>query len=119
MITLNNVKVGDKEMGARKLNTNAPVTGDASLSLLQNSPNPFTASTLISYTVPAEGSVSLRVFDVTGREVRTLVSGTIGAGSHEIEWDGRDQSGNRVSTGTYFYRLETAGQTRSMTLQVR
>lgn len=119
IITLNNIKVGDQEMGARKLDINAPVTGDATLSLMQNAPNPFSATTMISYTVPAEGSVSLRVFDVTGREVRTLVSGTRAAGSHDVEWDGRDQSGNRVATGVYFYRLETAGQTRSMSLQVR
>ena len=121
MITFENIKVGDREIGLRKMDINAPVTGEATLSLLQNFPNPFSidSKTTISYTVPSEGSVSLRVFDVAGKEVKNLVGTTLGAGTHEIEWDGRDDNGNRVAAGIYFYRLETAGQTRSMSLQVR
>jgi hypothetical protein len=76
--------------------------------LRQNSPNPFGRETTIRWVVPQDGPVSLRVFDVGGRLVRTLVNGSMSAGPGAVVWDGRDGEGRRLSTGVYFYRLDAA-----------
>ncbi len=75
--------------------------------LYQNYPNPFNPSTTISFDMPVVSDATLIVYDVLGREVRTLVSGQLGAGHREFIWDGKDNMGNVVSSGIYFYRLET------------
>ena len=87
--------------------------------LYQNFPNPFNPSTTIRYDVPAgSGAVTLKVFDVAGRLVKTLVNGKPAAGPERIDWDGTNAKGHGVSTGVYFYRLEASGfsQTRKMLL---
>jgi len=71
-------------------------------------PNPSRGSVEISYGLPVESPVVLKVYDVSGRVVRTLVSGREKAGYHEVVWDGRVEGGKRVGSGVYFYRL-TAG----------
>jgi subtilisin family serine protease len=88
------------------------------LSLSQNVPNPFNPSTKISFALPARGLVDLRVFDVRGALVRTLVSGDLEPGFHDYTWEGRSDDGVQVPSGVYFYRLRTATGdiTRSMTL---
>jgi hypothetical protein len=73
--------------------------------LMQNHPNPFNPTTTIEYSLDAGGSVSLRVYDVSGRLVRTLVEGEKGPGAHAEVWNGRNDRGEAVSTGVYFYRL--------------
>jgi hypothetical protein len=81
--------------------------------LAQNYPNPFNPTTAISYQLPAlsgvEGSaltrVDLRVFDVLGRQVTTLVGGLRPAGSHVVRWDGNNERGERMPSGMYLYRL--------------
>jgi hypothetical protein len=81
------------------------------LALYPNVPNPFNPTTVIRYDVPAgEGAVSLRIYDVTGALIRTLVDGTVSPGHKSATWDGRDARGNQVSSGIYFYRL-VAGNT--------
>ena len=84
--------------------------------LLPNHPNPFDRWTLIAFELPAGSEVSVRVFDVTGRMVRSLVDGRMGAGMHAIRWDGCDANGVAVPSGIYFCRLEAAGarETRKM-----
>ncbi|MBK8233796.1 MAG: DUF4331 family protein [Candidatus Eisenbacteria bacterium] len=91
----------------------------ASLSLGQNAPNPFQAQTRIGYALPAKGAVSVDVIDVTGRSVRTLVNGEQAAGSYEVMWDGADDNGNRMPSGTYFCRVSTDQnvESRKMTLR--
>jgi subtilisin family serine protease len=82
-------------------------------------PNPFNPQTSIAYAVPAEGGrVTLRIFDLQGRLVRTLVDGNQSAGEHLAVWTGRDEDGRRAASGTYFYRLEAPGftQTEKMVL---
>ncbi|MBZ0266809.1 FG-GAP-like repeat-containing protein [bacterium] len=74
--------------------------------LSQNSPNPFGAATSIRYSVPRDMAVSLRIYNVEGRLVRTLVNGAVNAGPGTAEWDGRDTSGARLSSGVYFYRMQ-------------
>jgi hypothetical protein len=97
--------------------------GDAvvatSWSLDQNVPNPFNPYTKIRFVVPDGGAfVTLRVYDVRGALVRTLVDGYREAGAGGVTWDGRDRRGNGVASGLYFYRLEADGftQTRKMLL---
>jgi hypothetical protein len=77
--------------------------------LLQNAPNPFNPTTTIRYAIPSgvEGGMRLRIFDVTGQLVRTLVEDPATAGQHEVVWDGRDQAGRSVASGVYLYRMET------------
>ena len=87
--------------------------------LSQNLPNPFNPETVVRYTVPPPGGVvALRVYDVSGRLVRTLKEGHARAGSHVAVWDGRNANGQRVSSGVYFYRLSAPDfdQTRKMVL---
>jgi len=72
-------------------------------------PNPLRSHTQISYTLPAAGNVSLRVYDVTGQTVRTLASGFQRAGTYTVSWDAKDSRGRQVPYGVYFYRLDTPG----------
>jgi len=88
----------------------------AVLSLSQNLPNPFHTDTGISYTLPMESDVMLRVYGVTGRLVRTLVDGRQPAGYWTVVWDGRDDDGRAVSSGVYFYSLEAGGKTVAKTM---
>jgi hypothetical protein len=74
-------------------------------SLDQNYPNPFNPSTTISFDIPVSSSVTLRVFNVIGQEVRTLVQGTLSQGRHEIVWNGLDDAGRALASGIYFYSL--------------
>jgi hypothetical protein len=85
-------------------------TPAALLALHQNRPNPFNPSTTISFTLPAECAVRLDVYDVSGRLVARLIDGARqSAGSHEVEWNGRDASGRAAASGIYVCRL-TAGR---------
>jgi len=79
------------------------------LALRPNHPNPFNPMTLISFELPETQSVSVRVFDVTGRLVRTVVEdATLPAGVHGYNWNGNDDDNNPVGSGVYFYVLETS-----------
>jgi len=79
---------------------------------LENHPNPFNPSTMIRYSLPEAAAVTLRVYDVQGRLVRTLASNlSKPAGVHEIEWNGADNAGRPVPSGVYFYRLNAGGET--------
>jgi glucose/arabinose dehydrogenase len=75
--------------------------------LMQNYPDPFNPSTNIDFTIPAAGAVTLTVYDVLGRKVRTLLDGSVPAGGRSVSWDGRDSRGTPVGSGVYFYRLLT------------
>jgi len=72
----------------------------------QNYPNPFNPSTYISYTIPTKSTVSLKIYNLLGQEVRTLVDNiTQSTNSYQIYWNGKDHSGNDVSSGVYYYKL--------------
>jgi flagellar hook assembly protein FlgD len=77
--------------------------------LQQNFPNPFNPSTTIEFQLPASGFVELKVYDIAGREVTTLVSDVKNAGTHRIQWNAVDDRGMKISSGVYFYRI-SAGQ---------
>ncbi|MBF8294050.1 MAG: hypothetical protein HW389_595 [Bacteroidetes bacterium] len=78
--------------------------------LLQNYPNPFNPTTTIRYSVPAQGRVRLRVFDLVGREVASLVDEEEASGSYLINWRGTDNYGRSLASGVYFYKLDGPGQ---------
>jgi hypothetical protein len=82
------------------------------------SPNPFNPSTAITYQVGDMSAVKLQIYDVHGRLVRTLVDGTVEAGSHTVLFDGRNAAGARLASSVYFLRLETPAvmQVRQVTL---
>jgi hypothetical protein len=87
--------------------------------LYQNVPNPFNPSTVIRYDVPPGGGhVTVRIYDVAGRLVRTLVDANETAGEKWITWDGRTSWGERSATGVYFYRMTAPGfeMTKKMVL---
>jgi hypothetical protein len=73
--------------------------------LRQNTPNPFNPVTSISYDVPEHGHVTLQIYDVSGKLVRSLVNGEKQAGTHTVSWNGLDKSGMQVSSGVYLYRF--------------
>ena len=72
---------------------------------VQNSPNPFNPTTMISYQLPNDAKVTLKVFDILGKEVVTLVDGEVEAGNHMATFDG-----SRLSSGMYFVRLIAQAQ---------
>ena len=73
----------------------------------QNYPNPFNATTQISFGLPEASSVTLEVFDINGRIVKSIHNGLLPAGTHILEWDGTNQQGSTAASGVYLYRLET------------
>ena len=85
----------------------------------QNFPNPFNAQTMISFAMPVPAHVTLRVYNVLGQEVVTLLDQKMDAAQHEILWEGNNNQGGIVASGTYFYSLkigEEFEETRQMTL---
>ena len=86
--------------------------------LAQNAPNPFNSQTVLSYFLPAAGPVRLDVFTLTGQRVAVLHQGPQQAGYHRLHWDGRDNTGRSLASGTYLYRLMTDETvlTRKLTL---
>jgi len=83
-----------------------------------NYPNPFNPMTKISFALPEAQDVTLAVYSLDGRKVATLLHEARGAGEHEVVWMGRDDAGQTVSSGTYFYRIDAGpySQVRKMTL---
>jgi hypothetical protein len=82
----------------------APPVRDA---LGQNAPNPFNPSTIIRYSIAQTGPVTIRIFNAGGALVRTLVNAPHAPGPYQVRWDGKDDGGNRLGSGVYFYRIET------------
>ncbi len=78
-------------------------------SLSQNYPNPFNPTTRITYGLPENTFVTLKIYDILGREVNTLVNQEMIRGVHNVDWDGKDKFGNPAASGAYIYRL-TAGK---------
>jgi hypothetical protein len=80
-------------------------------SLSQNYPDPFNPSTTISFTIPTRSSVSLKIFDLLGKEVSTIVSQELPAGTYSRQWNAA-----KMSSGIYFYRLQTGSFTQTKRL---
>jgi hypothetical protein len=78
----------------------------ASFNLTQNFPNPFNPTTTISFTIPESANTTLKIYDILGRQVKTLVDGGYSAGTYSVVWDATDMNGNLVSNGVYFYSVK-------------
>jgi len=94
-------------------NTNGEVTPLTSM-LQQNYPNPFNPETTISFNVAKSGNVDLDVYNMKGQLVKTLMNGSATAGLHQVVWNGNDNSGNKVASGVYFYKISNAGRSETM-----
>ena len=77
-------------------------------------PNPFNPTTTISYALPEISDVTLTIYDITGREVATIVHGQQPAGFHDVNWNGIDATGNLVSTGVYFARMQAGDYSKTI-----
>jgi hypothetical protein len=102
----------------RKFEAGAAGEGDARFALAASRPNPARGEAFIPFEIAREGPVELRIYDVAGRVVKTLVSGTLPAGPHEARWDGTNDRGYRASPGTYFYRLRAGDERAVRTLML-
>jgi photosystem II stability/assembly factor-like uncharacterized protein len=81
-------------------------------------PNPFRESTEISFSLGHGSEVSLEIYDLAGRRVRSLESGDMGPGDHRLRWDGRNDAGRRVASGVYFARLATGSGVETKRLSI-
>ena len=86
--------------------------------LLQNYPNPFNKSTVIGFTLTQSDFVSLEIFDLLGRRIKTLVSERLPAGYNSVIWDGTDDSGEEVASGIYLYELKSGELTETQKLML-
>jgi len=113
-------KIGNKEYGhlpdgmtqkdLRNPITSVPnVKGQipGSFTLAQNYPNPFNSETVIEFNLPQFSEINLAVYDVSGREIKTILSGQLPPGAYSEKWNGTDNSGNAVASGVYFIRLKS------------
>jgi flagellar hook assembly protein FlgD len=77
--------------------------------LAQNTPNRFNSSTEMRFRTAVDAALTLSVYDLLGQKIRELANRTQPAGEHVLFWDGRDAAGRDVASGTYIYRLRSAG----------
>jgi len=90
-------------------NNKSPLT----LKLFSNYPNPFNNGTILTYQLPENAHTTIRIFNINGQEIVKLVDKEIEAGAHHTFWDGRDKSGNIVTSGLYIYQLRSANLTET------
>jgi Secretion system C-terminal sorting domain len=108
-VSLVYAKIDGKEYGKILTDVKALPVVPKMFALSQNYPNPFNPSTVISYQLPVNSHVVLKVYDILGREVATLVNEREQAGTHGVKFDGAN-----LPSGVYFYRLATQGFVRTM-----
>ncbi len=97
-------------------NPGQPVT---SRPLLMVAPCPIRTKALIRFALPAPAQISLKLFDITGRNVRTITCGNLPAGIHQLTWNGQDEQGKQLSPGVYFLRLaiDNSGENQTFTVK--
>ncbi len=97
------IKIRQEPVGLKPVLVNLP----RKPVLYPNYPNPFNQSTVIRFDNNRAQTVTLEIFDITGRKVRTLTKGFLPAGSYRFNWNGKDAAGSDVPSGVYFYRVKT------------
>ena len=97
---------------------NSPKNTAQTFKLFENYPNPFNPTTQITFNLDKPQTISLKIFDIRGRLVRTIQSGFMESGTHTFRWDGSDAQGRRAASGVYLYQLKGVSgiQTRRMIL---
>ena len=100
---LEDISVGGIKTHHGPVSAEAPVPSKFDLS--QNYPNPFNPTTSIRFELPNNSDVTLEVYNIMGQMVRQLVDSKIEAGYHTVNWNGMNESGMRVGSGVYYYRL--------------
>ncbi len=98
--------------------SDSPLGVPSEFALYQNYPNPFNPSTIIRFDLPYKTMVTLKVFDVLGRPIRTLIQKELSAGAYSVKWDGRNAQGDRVGTGIYFYHLQAGSFVKTMKMML-
>jgi flagellar hook assembly protein FlgD len=86
------------------------------IELLGNHPNPFNNVTMIKFSLPQQGQVKLMVFNINGQLIRVLADRIFSSGIHQIMWNGKDDTGKIVASGTYVYQLLSGNQNLSRKL---
>ncbi|MFZ2322475.1 MAG: choice-of-anchor D domain-containing protein [Ignavibacteriaceae bacterium] len=110
LVNTENKKV--KDISVEVIYSNAPEI-PVEYSLSQNYPNPFNPSTRVQFSVPKEGLVTIKVYNMLGQEVTTLFSGNAQRGMYTLNWNGKDKNGNVVSSGSYIYKMSAGDFTQS------
>ncbi len=110
VFTVGNLTDVDDENGSGKMPT--------TYALEQNYPNPFNPTTTIKYSIPEVSFVNIKIYDMLGREVKTLVSSLHKAGSYDIRWNGENNYGSKVASGTYIYRVTTGAYSKALKLML-
>ena len=100
-----NLMVKDRRPAERRYEE---ISNPHNFEITQNYPNPFNPTTNIAFNLPADANVSIRVYDMLGREIATLVNGFQSAGSYITTWDATNGYGQIVSSGVYIYRMEAS-----------
>ncbi|MBN1155172.1 hypothetical protein JXB12_09675 [candidate division KSB1 bacterium] len=98
---------------ATGLNPLNDAVGNDSFVLYNNFPNPFNPETTIQYAIPQQSRVLIRIYNLVGEQIITLVDTMKEPGEHRVIWNGKDQSGNRVPSGLYLYKLDCIGSTQT------
>jgi len=93
-----------EEMGINSVESTYKVAPSV-YALSKNYPNPFNPTTTIDYSIPQAGNVELVIYNTAGQKIRTLINQMQDASFYKVVWDGRDESGQSVASGIYFYRL--------------
>ncbi|MCX6132643.1 MAG: T9SS type A sorting domain-containing protein, partial [Ignavibacteriales bacterium] len=106
---LDEIRIYNKALESTQLTSVGSSNLPQSFFLDQNYPNPFNPSTTIEYHLTSRAKVEIGIYNSLGMLVRALVSEITSAGNHRVMWDGRDNSAQQVSSGTYFYQLKAGG----------
>ena len=88
------------------------LSGNFSLQMLRNYPNPFNTQTTIEYTVPSNAIIEIKIYNIIGQTVNTLLEGRKNKGKYYLTWNGTDEKGNKATSGVYFYSLILNGEKR-------
>lgn len=119
-VDFSGITFNEQELGATRLNVYGRSATAGELLLTSVAPNPTIAgsATTIEYNVNAQGPVRVGIYDMLGNRIATLVEADLSAGTYSSEWNGRNGAGSAVAAGTYLVRLESAGGTAVLPVQV-
>ena len=80
------------------------------IKFLKNCPNPFNPTTTISFELVESGKTQVEIFNIKGQKVKTLLNEEMNIGKHSVIWKGKDNDGNQISSGMYFYKVSVNGE---------